>query len=647
MQNPGADIYDILRRYWGYEDFRPLQREIIENVLAGHDTLGLLPTGGGKSITFQVPALALDGLTIVVTPLISLMKDQVDNLRSIGVKAAFLHSGMPRREGRLALDRCRLGKIKILYVSPERLNTPAFISEIRTWDVSMIVVDEAHCISQWGYDFRPSYLRIALLRQIFPDIPLLALTASATPEVVEDIKDKLAFKSGSAVFSRSFRRDNISFLVRNVDSKKDMLLKILSSTSGSSIVYVRSRKRARELAVMLQQEGISADFYHAGLSPEEKDEKQNRWKTSAVRVMVATNAFGMGIDKSDVRVVVHVDIPSSIEEYYQEAGRAGRDGLSSFAVIVTSRADKATLSRRISDSFPPKEKILEIYDRVGVFLDIAVGCGYNEVFDFNENEFCARYDYKPAVVRSALTLLSRAGYIDYADDVASRARVMFTVRKEELYNLPIDSVTDAVLMTLMRLYSGLFSDYVYISESRVASMIAGTTENDVYNSLLTLQRMKVLHYIPRRLTPYIYYATSRELSKYVILPREIYEVQKERLERRINAMKDFVYDDSRCREEILLDYFGEKGECQCGKCDYCRSLQHKRYEVKDDTALRQFVIYRCSRNDGCSVKALLSDSPASSASTMKIIREMLDEGEIKVTDTIDNVLKVCDKTPEC
>lgn len=638
MPAGSKDIHGILRDYWGYDSFRPLQREIIDSVLQGRDTLGLLPTGGGKSITFQVPALALDGLTLVVTPLISLMKDQVDNLRALGVKAAFIHSGMPRREGRLALDRSRLGKVKLLYLSPERLNSEAFLAEARTWRVSLIVVDEAHCISQWGYDFRPSYLKIASLRELFKDVPVLALTASATPDVVADIQDKLQFRPGAGLFSKSFRRSNISYLVRNVDVKPEMVLKILSSTAGTAIVYVRSRVRAHELADYLAKEGISAEYYHAGLATEEKDERQNRWKNSQTRVMVATNAFGMGIDKADVRTVVHVDLPSSLEEYYQEAGRAGRDGKPSYAVIVTSRSDKAALSRRIADSFPPKETILEIYDRVGVFLDVAVGEGFNRVYDFNEAAFCKRFGYRPAVVRSALSILTGAGYIEYNDDISSRARVMMLMKRDELYDLSLDEASDRVLTTLLRAYTGLFAEYVYIDEHRIASFLPGMTDTDVYQAFLTLGRMHVLHYVPRRLTPYIFYTTSRELPRYVTIPKAVYEDRRDNMERRIKAMKDFVYDDSRCREAVMLGYFGENEASECGRCDYCRAKARRRLSEGDRESLRGRIEKWASAPGGITAREAVERSGVSEDETRDAIRSLLDEGVIRVGDAVESRL---------
>ena len=462
---------EILRKYWGYDSFREKQLDIINSVLAGNDTLGLLPTGGGKSITFQVPALLLPGLTIVVTPLISLMKDQVDNLRALDIPAAAIHSGLTRAEQKLAFDRCRLGKIKILYLSPEKLQGKAFLDRLTEIDVSLIVVDEAHCISQWGYDFRPSYLKIANLRNIYPEAPILALTASATPEVTADIMAQLRFRTQN-LFSKSFNRPNISYIVRKTDSKSQMLLRVLKSTSGCAIVYVRSRRRTKEVAEFLQQSGISAEFYHAGLSAEIKNDKQNRWKNDQVRVMVATNAFGMGIDKPDVRTVVHIDPTSSLEEYYQEAGRAGRDGNPSYAVFITSPGvDKATLTRRLNESFPEKDVIRRVYELVCNFLSIAVGSGYNMLYEFNFALFCERFKLRPPVVRNSLALLTRAGHLEFVEEITTQSRVMVIMNKRELYDLKLDSVTDSVFQLILRTYTGLFADYVYISEDLIASRL--------------------------------------------------------------------------------------------------------------------------------------------------------------------------------
>ena len=568
--NSSLSVRHTLKKYWGYDDFRPLQEDIITSVLDGCDTLGLLPTGGGKSITFQVPAMMLPGLTIVVTPLISLMKDQVDNLLRRGIRACALHSGLSVAETRLAYDRCALGKAKILYVSPERLQARTFIDRVRTFDVRLIVVDEAHCISQWGYDFRPSYLNISSLRTIFPDAPLLALTASATPEVADDIICRLGFRKGYRRFAKSFDRDNLSYIVRYDDYKERTLLKALSSTTGTAIVYVRSRRRCAELAAVLEASGISASYYHAGLDVNEKEERQNAWKNDEVRVMVATNAFGMGIDKPDVRMVVHYDLPSSLEEYYQEAGRAGRDGLPSYALTIVAKSDKATLTRRLNDSFPEKDFIRRVYELAGNFLEVAVGSGFDQVYDFDFNKFCTVYSLPPTLTYSALKILTQAGYIEFVDEVQTRSRVMITARKDELYGLELDDVTDEVFSALQREYTGLFADYVYISEGMIARR-AGVSEQQVYESMLRLSRAHALSYVPKKSTPYIYYTTSREEPRYVLLPDDVYARRRDRMKARIDAVKQFAFDSTQCRSVTILRYFGEKEADDCGRCDVCRS----------------------------------------------------------------------------
>lgn len=636
MENRRAETLAVLERYWGYSSFRPLQQEIIMSILHGHDTLGLLPTGGGKSLTFQVPAMMADGLTIVVTPLISLMKDQVDNLRATGINAVFTHSGLSRREQKLVLDKCRLNKAKLLYISPEKLRSPQFISEMRDWDVSLIVVDEAHCISQWGYDFRPSYLQISELRKAFPSVPVLALTASATPDVVEDIRRQLQFRDGHMTYSRSFSRDNLSYIVRYGDDKPQTLLRVLKNTSGSAIVYVRSRRRTRELAQVIQQAGITAEFYHAGLSPEDKNERQNRWKDNSIRVIVATNAFGMGIDKPDVRTVVHYDLPSSLEEYYQEAGRGGRDGKPSYAVVLACNRDKALLSRRLSDSFPPKEYITDIYDKLGVFLDIAVGSGYNQVYEFDFGLFCQRYSLQPAPARSALTILSQSGYIDYTDEISTYSRVMLTARKEELYNLPIDGTTDMVFQMLLRSYTGLFADYVYIDEKLPAYRLQ-LHENDIYQSLLALGRMHVLHYIPRKTTPYVAFTTSRELPKYVTIPRQVYEQRRDVMESRIDAMKKFTFDTSQCRVSTLLEYFGENPEGGCGQCDVCRGKKRVRPSATDKKAIEASIAYLCSHPGGVTMEHIIANANGNRKDISDAVRRMLDEEIISMSSTAEGI----------
>lgn len=624
-----ANPHDILRKYWGYEDFRPLQEDIIESVLAGRDTLGLLPTGGGKSLTFQVPSMLLEGLTVVVTPLISLMKDQVDNLRERGIKATYFHAGLSRAEQKLGMDRCRLGKVKILYVSPEKLRSEPFTAQLRQMNVSLIVVDEAHCISQWGYDFRPSYLKIGELREHFPDVPVLALTASATPEVVDDIMEKLLFKERN-VYAKSFARDNLSYIVRNDFDKERQLLRVLGNTSGSAVVYVRSRRRTREIAELLLESGISADYYHAGLDPEDKNEKQARWKSDELRVMVATNAFGMGIDKPDVRVVVHYDLPGSLEEYYQEAGRAGRDGKPAFAVLLTAKTDKARLTRMVTDAFPDKELIRRVYEMAGNFVNVAVGSGYDKVFEFNFDLFVKTYDLPPLPARSAMHLLTQAGYFEFIEEVTMQSRVMITAYKDELYDVRLDEEGDRVFNILLRSYTGLFADFVYVNEALIARR-ACVDEQKVYETLLALSRMKILQYIPRKTTPYLYYTTSRELPKYVVMPTAVYEDQRRRLEKRIEAMKRFAFAVDECRVNRMLEYFGEKPESPCGKCDVCRERRHVRLNSLSREALEASVMYMVSQGPR-TVDYLVRESSGRREDVIECVRRLAKRGKVCIGD---------------
>ena len=615
-----------------------MQEEIIDSVLAGHDTLGLLPTGGGKSLTFQVPAMILPGVTIVVTPLISLMKDQVDNLADRGIRAVLFHSGLTAREKDLGMTRCRLGKAKIAYVSPERLRNERFLAELRTLTVSLLVVDEAHCISQWGYDFRPSYLRISDLRRIVgEEVPVLALTASATPEVTADIMKHLGFRE-PRVFSKSFTRENLSYIVRYADVKEPMLLRILSATSGCSIVYVRSRRRTRELAALLNGAGIPSEAYNAGLAPEEKEERQDRWKRDEVRVMVATNAFGMGIDKPNVRLVVHYDLPSSLEEYYQEAGRGGRDGKESLAVVIAGKRDKALLTRRVNESFPPKDFIARVYELAGNFLDVAVGEGYGMVYEFNFTLFCSTFDLPPVPTQSALHLLTRSGYVEYIEETTSRSRLMVIMRREELYDLNLDPDTEEVLQTLLRAYTGLFADYVYISELMIAERLRLSSEQ-VYRSLLTLSRLHAVHYVPRATTPYLVYTTSREEPRHLIIPIEVYERQRARMEARTEAMKEFVFNTTSCRAGTLLRYFGETPSKPCGKCDVCRAAR-RTVRLREEasaasTQLEESILYQASRPAGASVTDIIANLTPhyTSDEVIAAVRSLIDRSRLNLEGT--------------
>lgn len=561
----------LLKKYWGYDDFRGIQREIIESIGSGHDTLGLMPTGGGKSITFQVPALAMEGVCVVITPLIALMKDQVHHLRQRGIMAAAVYSGMQHDDIIRILENCILGSTKLLYVSPERLGSSLFQTKLRHMKVSFITVDEAHCISQWGYDFRPSYLQIAEIRRICPDVPVLALTATATPKVVEDICDKLTLSTPHTfnIFRMSFERKNLTYLVSHAMDKRTELIQLLNGEKGAAIVYVRSRRHAREVAELLTEAGLSATFYHAGLEHAVKDQRQRDWQHDRVRIMVATNAFGMGIDKPDVRIVAHYDCPDSIEAYFQEAGRAGRDGQPSRAILLYNAADEPKLRKRISDTFPEKEYIRKVYDHLAYYYQIATGDGYGVSREFNIDDFCRKFNHFPIRVHAALQILQRAGYIEYTEEQDNQARVRFLVTRDDLYRLRGDSPNEErVIVALLRSYGGLFADYGFIDESMIANQ-CGMKSHEVYQTLKGLSEKHILHFIPRKQVPYIRYMQRREDSEHVQLSKDVYEERLTQYKERIEAMLRYAKDNSRCRSRQLLEYFGEKDTKDCGQCDVC------------------------------------------------------------------------------
>ena len=561
--------HDILQQYWGYTAFRGIQEEIIESIGSGRDTLGLMPTGGGKSITFQVPAMAQEGLCLVITPLIALMKDQVNNLRARGIKAAAIYTGLTHDEIIVALENCIYGNYKFLYISPERLSSEFFLVKLKRIPVTMITVDESHCISQWGYDFRPAYLKIADIRKMLPGVPVLALTATATPEVVKDIQVRLEFKQEN-VFRMSFERENLAYVVRPTDSKVHELLHILQRIPGSAIVYTRSRNRTREVAEFLRQQEITAEFYHAGLPNVDKDIRQGKWQRGESRVMVATNAFGMGIDKPDVRLVVHVDLPDSPEAYFQEAGRAGRDGGFAYAVLLVSSRDAQTLKQRIPNTYPDKEFIREIYEHLSYYYQLAMGSGEGVTYEFDLDKFCRNFKHYPVPTDSALRILTQAGYIEYVDEQENASRLMFVVRRDELYGLRNDADTDNLLRVLLRSYTGLFSDYVYIDEHLLARH-AGLDFHRVYEILKSLNFNRIIRYIPHKKTPLIRYVRQREEKERLVIPATVYEDRKRAYESRIGAMIEYATAVDKCRSRMLLYYFGEKNEHDCGQCDVCLS----------------------------------------------------------------------------
>ena len=616
---------DILHKYWGYPDFRGIQREIIESIGAGKDTLGLMPTGGGKSLTFQVPALAQEGVCIVITPLIALMKDQVEHLRHKGITTAAIYSGMSRDAIVTTLENCIFGGVKLLYISPERISSDLFQIKLKHMKVSFITVDEAHCISQWGYDFRPSYLQIAVIRKLVPNVPILALTATATPDVIDDIQERLGFTEKN-VFRMSFERKNLVYVVRQTEDKEAEMVHILQSIPKTAIVYCRSRKRTKEIAQLLMQYGISATWYHAGLEPAVKDQRQSEWQHDKVRVIVATNAFGMGIDKADVRVVIHMDCPSSLEAYFQEAGRAGRDGQKAYAVLLYNGHDNRTLQKRIEDTFPPKEYVQQVYEHLAYFYQIGVNSGEGCTFEFPIDKFCATFKHFPIRSNAALILLQRAGYINYEPNPDNNARVRFLLRRDDLYRL--DSLSEKendVVISLLRNYGGLFTDYGYVDESYIAQE-AGLDRNQTYMVLVNLSKKRIIDFIPRKSIPLISYKRDRVDGSDVILDKSVYEERKEQFQKSINSVINYAQNNRVCRSRQLLYYFGEKKSVDCEQCDVCLSHSHhddhnQQEEIKEKLLA---MVADGERHHVTEVRQLDEDWDM----VTKVMKELMDEEQL-------------------
>lgn len=626
---------DILRQYWGYDSFRGIQEDIIGSILSGKDTLGLMPTGGGKSLCFQVPALMTEGLNIVVTPLIALMKDQVGRLKMLGIKAEAIYSGMMQYDVDKAYDNCLYGNYKFLYISPERLATEQFRQKLTQMKrICMITVDEAHCVSQWGYDFRPPYLRIAEVRDIIPyPVPILALTATATPKVVDDIQERLKFREKN-VFSMSFGRKNLAYVVRKTENKESEIVKILKSiTEGGAIVYTRSRKMTGEIAKLLISEGITADNYHAGLTDAEKDLRQINWTKGRNRVMVATNAFGMGIDKADVRVVIHFNLPDSLEAYFQEAGRAGRDGKKAYAVLLYNGSDDAKLRKRIQETYPEPDYIRRVYEDVCCFLQVGMGEAEGRTFDFSLEKFCVFFKHFPVLADSALKILSNAGYIDYQSENDFKSRVQFILRKEELYLLDNgDRDMDNLVKTMLRNYTGLFADFAYIDEMFL-SHHTGLSPDRIYEMLKDMNNRRIIDYIPRRRTPTVTFSMRRLETERIVLPPMVYDTRKEEYAKRIEQMLHYASDDGKCRSRMLLEYFGEKEADDCGQCDVCLRCRKDR-KLKEDRRRKAEDIRR-------EILELLSDGKEHDLGELnrlnyptellnEVVKYMIDEEEITV-----------------
>jgi ATP-dependent DNA helicase RecQ len=620
----------VLTRYWGYTSFRPLQEDIIRSIAEGKDTLGLMPTGGGKSITFQVPALVKEGICLVITPLIALMKDQVSRLNSLEIRSLAIHSGMSAEEIDIAIENSIYGDYKFLYISPERISTRLFQARLPRLNLNLVAVDEAHCISQWGYDFRPSYLKIASIRDLISDkVPFLALTASATPPVIDDIIQKLGFREKN-VLRTSFERKNISYLVRRVEDKGTYLVKTLHKVKGSGIVYVRSRKRSKEIAELLVANGISADFYHAGLPVELRDRKQVAWTTGETRVIVATNAFGMGIDKAEVRFVIHWDMPESIEDYFQESGRAGRDNKQAFAVLLYSPSDKTRLEDSVRRKFPPVEKIKDTYEALCNFLQVPQGSGKDNVFDFNMYDFVSKFRLPVIETYNSLNFLQREGYLEFTEEINNPSRVHFLAGRDDLYKFQVaNAAFDGFIKLLLRSYTGMFTEFVAVNEEALAKK-SGLSRDAVYRFLVKLSTLKIISFIPGKKTALVIFTEERLERKALMISPDNYQHVREKHIIRVNKIIDYADYNTRCRSIMLLDYFGEESD-RCGICDVCRErneLDLSKYEF--DLILDEIKEILTGRQ--ADARELVSKVSHPEEKVVKVIRWLLDHNKLVMDD---------------
>jgi len=561
-------IHQLLLKYWGYNKFRPLQEEIIYSVMEGNDTLALMPTGGGKSLCYQIPALAKDGLCLVISPLIALMKDQVDGLVKRGISAAAVFSGMHYSEIDSVLDNAAHGQYKFLFLSPERLETSLFIERLKRMRVNLIAVDEAHCISQWGYDFRPPYLNIAEIRKFLPSVPILALTATATEKVVKDIQVKLEFNDGK-IFKKSFERNNLTYYVIKEENKLKRILKIISKIGGTGIIYVRNRRKTKEISDFLIKNKISADYYHAGLTPEEREKKQNNWMSGRTKVIVSTNAFGMGIDKPDVRFVIHIDIPDTLEAYFQEAGRAGRDGNKSYAILLYENVDISDLEKYFQTAFPPIDEIKKVYNLLGNFLNIPIGIGKESTFEFNINEFCESYSLKLIETFNSLKILEKDGYLMLSEAMKLPSKIQFIINNNELYRFQVENeLYDKFIKAILRIYGGVFNGFISIDENFISKK-TGLKEEEIVKFLKKLEKHEILSYIPKTDKPKITYVCERLNEKDLYLSDDTYKHRKETAAKRLKAIKEYVTSITKCRSLHLLEYFDDYSAKRCGSCDVC------------------------------------------------------------------------------